>query len=247
VLFSSQCLPDMENVSEDFIERVFAEASIGKFAHLSISEDVFIQAGSKGTPSNCVPPDDPDIKEHWEFIRTNASEPWILEYVDGVARKEYRAQGYFTLEQVKTAFIAYLRSDGEWRQDYTWDELDTRNNPFPNPMPDEAFELVETIPNDALRLEQLPSADADGTEVWRFADTFNGSKYWGSLDRCAEVANVYFYDQQRDANLTELRTALFFECRRWHYFGELPDRHDSPYVRALVEKIRAMVAAGRVE
>ena len=141
----------------------------------------------------------------------------------------------------ENCIIVYLRSDGEWRRDHVWDELDTRNNPFPNPMPDEAFELVETIPNDALRLEQLPSPDADGTEVWRFADTFNGSKYWGSLDRCAEVANEYFYDQQRDANLTELRTALFFECRRWHYFGELPDRHESAYVRGLVEKIRAMI------
>jgi hypothetical protein len=247
VRFSSQSLPDMENVTEDFIERAFADASIGKFAHLSIADDVFIQAGSKGTPSNCVPPDDPLTKEHWAFICTTGSEPWILEYVDGIARKEYRAQGYLTLEQVKTAFIAYLRSDGDWRQDHAWEELDTRNNPFSNPMPDEAFELVETISNDALRLEQLPSPDADGTEVWRFADTFNGFKYWGPLDRCAEVADQYFYDQQRDADLTELRTSLFFECRRWHHFGELPDWHESQYVRGLVEKIRAMVASGRVE
>jgi hypothetical protein len=65
------------------------------------------------------------------------------------------------------------------------------------PMPDEAFELVETIPNDALLLEQLPSPDADGTEVWRFADRFNGFKYWGSLDRCAEVANQHFISESR--------------------------------------------------
>jgi hypothetical protein len=100
VRFSSQSLPDMENVSEDFIERAFADASIGKFAHLSIADDVFIQAGSMGTPSNCVPRDDPLAKEHWAFIRTNGSETWILEYVDRIARKEYRAQGYLTLEQV---------------------------------------------------------------------------------------------------------------------------------------------------
>jgi hypothetical protein len=93
VLFSSQSLPDIENVSEDFIERAFTDASIGKFAHLFIADDVFIQAGSMGTPSQCVPPDDPDIKEHWAFIRATGSEPWRLEYVDGVARKEYRAQG----------------------------------------------------------------------------------------------------------------------------------------------------------
>jgi hypothetical protein len=43
-------------------------------------------------------------------------------------------------------------------------------------MPDETFELIETIPNDALRLGDLPSPDPDGTEVWRLADTFNGFK-----------------------------------------------------------------------
>jgi hypothetical protein len=245
--FSSQSLPDIENVSEGFIERAFDDGSIGQFAHLCISDDVFIQAGSRGTPSNCVPSDDPLVKEHWAFIRRTGSEPWILEFVDGVARKEYRAQGDLTLEQVKTAFIEYLWSDGEWRQGHAWEELDTQNNPFPNPMPDELFELAETIPNDALRLDHLPSPDADGMEVWRLADTFNGFKHWGSFERCAEIADQHFYDQQRDSNLTELRTCLFFECRRWHYYGEQPDKHASPYIRGLVEKIRQMVTAGRVE
>lgn len=245
--FSSQSLPDVENVSEDFIERAFDDGSIGRFAHLWRSDDVFIQAGSKGAPSNCAPPDDPLVKEHWAFIQRTGSEPWTLEYVDGVARKEYRAQGDLTLTRVKTAFIEYLRSDGEWRQNHAWEELDTRNNPFPNPMPDETFELMEAIPNDALRLDHLPSPDAGGTEVWRLADTFNGFKHWGSFERCAEIADQHAYDQQRALDLTELRTCLFFECRRWHHYGEQTDMHDSPYIRGLVEKIREMVTAGRLE
>ena len=196
--FSSQDLPDMEIVSAEFIERAFDDKAIGTFAHIWLSYDAFIQAGSKGTPSNCVPPNDPLVKELWSFIQRTGSEPWTLQYIDGVARKEYQAQGYLTLEQVKTAFIEYLRTDGQWRQNHIWEELDTMNNPFPNPMPDEAFKLIETIPNDALRLDNLPSPDADGTEIWRLADTFNGFKHWGSFERCAEIADRHFYDQLRD-------------------------------------------------
>ena len=114
-------------------------------------------------------------------------------------------------------------------------------------MPDEAYKLVETIPNDALRLDHLPSPDADGMEVWRFADTFNGFKHWGSFERCAEIADQHFYDRLRDSNLTELRTCLFFERRRWHHFGELPNPQRKPYRLYHFEKIREMVATGRVE
>jgi hypothetical protein len=240
--FSSQNLPDMEDVTEALIERAFDHKAIGKFAHLWISDDQVFSAGCRGTPSNCVPPDDPLVKELWAFIQTTGSEPWTLQYVDGVARREYQAQADLRVEQVKTAFVEYLRSDGDWRQNHVWEELDTRGNPFPNPMPDEAFELIEAIPNDVLRLDHLPPPDADGTDVWRLADTFNGLKHWGSFERCEEIAN-----QKRDSNLTELRTCLFFECRRWHHYGEQPDEHDSPYIRGLVEKIREMVAAGRLE
>jgi hypothetical protein len=103
-------------------------------------------------------------------------------------------------------------------------------------------EHLETIPNDALRLDDLPPPDADWPEVWRLADTFNGYKHWGSFERCAEVAN-----ERRDSTLTDLRTCLFFECRRWHHYNDEPDDEDAPYIRGLVAKIREMVAAGRVE
>jgi hypothetical protein len=101
---------------------------------------------------------------------------------------------------------------------------------------------LETIPNDALRLNRLPLPDADWPEVWRLADTFNGYEHWGSFERCAEVAN-----QRLESTLTELRTCLFFECRRWHHYGDSPDEEDAPYIKGLVAKIREMVAAGRVE
>jgi hypothetical protein len=245
--FTCQHLPEADDVSEDFIERAFDQKALGGFAQLSVSDEVFLQTVCRGRPSNCAPPNDPFVEKLRTSIERTGSEPWTLEFVDGVGRKEFKVQGDLTLERVKTAFVEYLRSDGQWRQNHAWEEVDTRNNPFPNPMPDEAFKLMETIPNDALRLDELPGPDAGGTDVWRLADTFNGFKHWGSLERCAEIADRRFYDQQRDSNLTELRTCLFYECRRWHYFGELPDWHCEPYVRGLVEKIRERVATGQLE
>jgi hypothetical protein len=140
-----------------------------------------------------------------------------------------------------TAFVEYLRS-GDKRQDHDREEMDTRRIPFPSLTPDDSFELAEPIPNEALLLEHLPPLDADWSEVWRLADSFNGFKHWGSIPACAEVANA-----QRASTLTELQTCLFFECRRCHHFGIQPDEADSPYIRGLVEKIRAMVTAGRRE
>lgn len=69
-----------------------------------------------------------------------------------------------------------------------------------------------------------------------FARTFDGYEYWGSFDRCAEIANA-----QRGETLTELRTCLFFEQRRWHHFGDYPNDDAMRYVRGIIECIRAIV------
>lgn len=101
---------------------------------------------------------------------------------------------------------------------------------------------MTTIPNASIEATDLPAPDADWAEVWRLADTFNGYTHWGSFERCAEIANA-----ERDSTLTELRTCLFFECRRWQHYGEDPDDEASPYIRGLVAKIRDKVTAGQVE
>jgi hypothetical protein len=102
--------------------------------------------------------------------------------------------------------------------------------------------VVEVVPNSALRLDDLPTPEAEWPAVWRFADTFNGYKHWGSFEKCAEVANA-----ERHSTLTELRTCLFFECRRWHHYGDEPDEETAPYIRGLVAKVRDKVAAGELE
>jgi hypothetical protein len=120
VRLSSQNLPDIENVTEADIERAFDNGAIGKFVHLWSSADTFIQAGSRGTPSKCVPPDHPALKHHWAFIHRTGSEPWTLEHIELVDVREYETEEYLTLEQVKRVFIEYLRGDPEWMQPYTW-------------------------------------------------------------------------------------------------------------------------------
>lgn len=84
----------------------------------------------------------------------------------------------------------------------------------------------------------IPNPDASWREIAEFALTFNGYEVWGSFEKCAEIANA-----KRQDSLTDLRTCLFFEQRRWRHFGEDPDGEAMAYIRALVEKIRRRVSA----
>jgi len=97
---------------------------------------------------------------------------------------------------------------------------------------------VRLIPNSYLTLPDIPSPDADIDTIGLFAMTFDGEKFWGSSENCARVAN-----SQRQSSLTDLRTCLCFEQRRWHELGVAPDKKAEGYWRSLVEKIRAKVQA----
>jgi hypothetical protein len=52
--------------------------------------------------------------------------------------------------------------------------------------------------------------------------------------------------EKRMATLTELRTCLFYEARRWKMEGRAPDTVSLRYIRALVYAIREKVDAGQV-
>lgn len=90
-----------------------------------------------------------------------------------------------------------------------------------------------------LAPENIPSSKAQWGTITEFALSFDGYEYWGSFEKCAKIGN-----SKRHDTLTELRTCLFFEQRRWHHFGESPDEESMKYIRGLVEKIRTKVAAG---
>jgi hypothetical protein len=106
------------------------------------------------------------------------------------------------------------------------------------------------ISNRELRVADIPAPDA---EFWgaidRFALTFDG--YAQHPDDCGDVANAAAarYSECGDlpASLSELRTCLFFEQRRWRHFGEDPDADALRYVYALLDAIRIKVHAGELE
>ncbi len=83
----------------------------------------------------------------------------------------------------------------------------------------------------------IPGTDAGWYEISMFALQFDGYKECGSAEACAAIANA-----GRDNTLTELRTCLFFEQRRWRHFGEEPDEAGMVYILGLVAKIRDKVA-----
>jgi hypothetical protein len=55
----------------------------------------------------------------------------------------------------------------------------------------------------------------------------------GGTDRCAEIANARSHE-----TLTDLRTCLFFEQRRYRHLGEEPSGDNEQYVRNLLLAIR---------
>ena len=100
-------------------------------------------------------------------------------------------------------------------------------------------EHLRLIQNADLTLSDIPVPDADINEIGCFALTFDGYEHWGAFEKCAEVANA-----ERQNTLTDLRTCLFFEQRRWRHSGYGPDEEAEAYWRSLVAKIRARVEAG---
>ncbi|MGI8979317.1 MAG: hypothetical protein ACR2FY_08835 [Pirellulaceae bacterium] len=101
---------------------------------------------------------------------------------------------------------------------------------------------MREITNGELVLEQIPNADADWESIEEFALTFDGYRAWGSFDKCAEIAN----SNQRNT-LTEMRTCLFFEQRRWRHFGDEPDDESLASIRELVVGIRLRIANGQLD
>lgn len=100
---------------------------------------------------------------------------------------------------------------------------------------------MRQIPNNLLKLTDVPADNAGWYAISTFALTFDGYKAWESPDKCAEIANT-----RKHGSLSELRTCLFFEQRRWRHFGDNPDEDSMAYIREVVAKIRQRLLDGRV-
>lgn len=101
------------------------------------------------------------------------------------------------------------------------------------------------IPNSQLIDGDLPSRRAAWKNIVPFAQSFNGYEHWGSVQKCREVAKqgiaLHKANQTLTQSLTDLRTCLFFEARRWKHLKRTPNKAGLVYVRALVEAIRSRV------
>ena len=101
------------------------------------------------------------------------------------------------------------------------------------------------IADTKLFSEDVPGPRASWSTIQHFALTIDGYARWRSTERCAEIGNGlrdrYRTTRELPRDLSRLRTALFFEQRRYRHFGEAPQGEDLEYVRALVNAIRAVV------
>ena len=106
---------------------------------------------------------------------------------------------------------------------------------------------MNRIPNSQLIEKDIPPKRASWSKIESFALTYNGYTQWGSFKKCREVAKqgIGQYKENKELNqsLTDLRTCLFFEARRWKHFEKTPNKNGLNYVHALVEAIRTRVAA----
>lgn len=104
---------------------------------------------------------------------------------------------------------------------------------------------MNTIPNSLLIEKDIPSRRVAWKTIIPFAQTFNGYAYCGSVKKCHEVARqgIVLHKSNRDLeqSLTDLRTCLFYEARRWQHLEKTPNKAALAYVHALLEAIRAHV------
>jgi hypothetical protein len=109
---------------------------------------------------------------------------------------------------------------------------------------------MDKIPNSQLHMEDIPSRRASWIKIVPFALSFNGYEHCGSVQKCRDVAKkgVTRHKENQDLNqsLTDLRTCLFFEARRWKHLEKKPTASGLRYIRALLEAIRVRVQANKL-
>jgi hypothetical protein len=99
--------------------------------------------------------------------------------------------------------------------------------------------MTQEVGNRELSPADIPSFKETWVRIEPFALSFDAFRYWGSVEKCAAIAQA-----RRPGSLTELRTCLFYEARKWQAQGRSPDADSMKFIRALVYAIREKVDVG---
>lgn len=96
--------------------------------------------------------------------------------------------------------------------------------------------MTTGIPTADLELRHIPSEEAELDDLIQFAHTFDGFRYAGSFEACADIAN-----NRQFGSIGDIRAALFFEARRWRHYRDDPNDEALRHWRSLVEMIRLRI------
>jgi len=91
-----------------------------------------------------------------------------------------------------------------------------------------------------LSEKSIPGPDAGWSEIEEFAVSFDAPGYHGSYNKIVEIAGLKCHE-----TLSDLRTCLYMEGRRWRQcrmIGIEPGEQDVAYMKELIVKIREQVA-----
>ena len=107
---------------------------------------------------------------------------------------------------------------------------------------------IKKIPNQDLRLDDIPEDVSDWEAFLKFALTINGYEVVGSFEECVEIGKA-----KKDDTLTNLRICLFYEARKDYWTrgfgpdGYGPDEESARDVNEMLEKVREKVEANDLQ
>jgi hypothetical protein len=93
--------------------------------------------------------------------------------------------------------------------------------------------MPKTIPTSALKLEHVPQEMATWRDISVFALSFDPHEMGTYGAKVGDLKN-----SGPDSSLMELRAHLYVEQRRWHHFGEIPDKITMQQIRKIIKWIR---------
>jgi hypothetical protein len=116
MILAGEDLPAIHHVTEAHLQAVFdeTETDFGKFIVLAHNDSSFIQAANVWEMS----------EECERFFSQKKSEPYCLEYKDENNDTVYAAEGWFTLDEIREAFMQYLRGWEDWKQNNRWSKVE---------------------------------------------------------------------------------------------------------------------------